>query len=323
MVSGNLLTWFKAPVVKLGRRLLDALARRIAARLQTDGIISAASQPSPPPPGTAIALDYAVHPRARWGNAWGLPAHDALEKIIWRNDKPIIATLETIAGYREALRNIPARAPEDHDTPRWINGWLPGLDGAALYALVRERQPAVYWEVGSGNSTRFVKQAIVDGNLPTRIVSIDPSPRAEIDRLCDEVLRAPLEDICALLMARIGSGDVCFIDCSHRAFQNSDVTVAMLELLPSLPPDVVIGFHDIFLPDDYPPEWATRYYNEQYLLAMFLLGGHAGMEIILPAWAVSRRPELAAKVASIWEGQEFAEVEQHGDAFWLRSLSSS
>ena len=224
MVSGNLLTWFKAPVKLAGVywiRLRGVLPRSM------DGIISAASQnlPSPPPslPGTVISLDYAVHPRARWGNAWGLPAHDILEKIIYRNDKSIILTLETIAGYREALRNIPVRAPEDHDDPRWINGWLPGLDGAALYALVRERRPAVYWEVGSGNSTRFVRQAIIDGNLPTRIISIDPSPRAEIARLCDEVLRAPLEDTCAL-WARICSGDICFIDCSHRAFQNSDVT---------------------------------------------------------------------------------------------------
>ncbi len=31
--------------------------------------------------------------------------------------------------------------------------------------------------------------------------------------------------------------------------------------------------HDIFLPDDYPPEWADRYYSEQYLLAAWLLGG--------------------------------------------------
>ena len=166
-----------------------------------------------------------------------------------------------------------------------------------------------------------MRRAIEDGGLSTRIVSIDPSPRVEIDPLCDEVIRAPLEEVSADLRARLSPGDVCFVDGSHRAFQNSDVTIAMLELLPALPSDVLVGFHDIFLPDDYPPAWVERYYNEQYLLAMFLLGGHAGMEIVLPAWDVSRRAELAAIVAPIWEGEAFAEVERHGDAFWLRSVS--
>lgn len=308
----------KEYLTRLGRRLLDSLAWRIAERLRTNALLTAApAQPS----GPVIPLDYPIHPRVRWGNAWGLPVHAAIEEVIWRNEGPIKASLSTIASYRDALRKIPERAPEEADTPRWINGWLPGLDGAAIYAWVREYKPVTYWEVGSGNSTRFARQAIADGHLQTRIVSIDPSPRAEIDRLCDEVLRAPLEDVAGTLLQRISPGDVCFIDCSHRAFQNSDVTVAMLELLPSLPPDVIIGFHDIFLPDDYPPEWVERYYNEQYLLAMFLLGGHAGMEIVLPAWAVSRKTEFAEMVASIWDGDEFAETERHGDAFWLRSLT--
>ncbi len=267
-----------------------------------------------------IPLDYPIHPRSRWGRAWGLPAHAHLEAVIRRQDVLARHALTAIARYAEALRRIPVRAPEAASIPRWVNGWLPGLDGAALYTFVRDRKPLTYWEVGSGNSTRFVRQAIADGGASTRIVSIDPSPRVEIDALCDEVIRAPLEEVSADLIARLSPGDVCFVDCSHRAFQNSDVTVAMLELLPALPSDVLVGFHDIFLPDDYPPAWVERYYNEQYLLAMFLLGGHAGMEIVLPAWDVSRRPELAAIVAPIWEGEAFAEVERHGDIFWLRSV---
>ena len=36
--------------------------------------------------------------------------------------------------------------------------------------------------------------------------------------------------------------------------------------------------HDILLPFDYPAEWADRFFNEQYLLASYLLGGAAGDE---------------------------------------------
>ena len=55
--------------------------------------------------------------------------------------------------------------------------------------------PATFLEVGSGNSTKFARRAIEDHGLRTRIVSIDPEPWAEIDGLCDEVLRAPAEEV--------------------------------------------------------------------------------------------------------------------------------
>jgi hypothetical protein len=306
--------WLPEPALRLARRVLDALARRLPAEPTAGG------EKSTPPAAMTIRLDYAFSPRPRWGRAWGLPTHAALEAIIRRSDASARGALEAIARHAATLRRIPARAPEEDPTPRWVNGYLPGLDGAAIYGFIREHRPATYWEVGSGNSTRFARRAIADGGLATRIVSVDPSPRADIDRLCDEVIRAPLEEVSPGLAARLAPGDMCFIDCSHRAFQNSDVTVAMLETLPALAPDVLVGFHDIFLPDDYPPAWAKWYFNEQYLLAMFLLGGHAGMEIVLPAWDASRRPALAAIVAPIWEGDAFVEVERHGDAFWLRSL---
>jgi hypothetical protein len=98
-------------------------------------------------------------------------------------------TLQSIElKYGSRLRAIPTNE-EVIGAPYWTNGWIPGLDGACLYAFVADRNPQTYFEVGSGNSTKFVRQAITDHNLQTRIVSVDPSPRAEVDQLCDEVLR--------------------------------------------------------------------------------------------------------------------------------------
>ena len=136
---------------------------------------------------------------------------------------------------------------------------------------------------------------------------------------CDEVIRQPLEDCDLSVFAALGAGDVCFVDNSHCCFQNSDVTVMFLEALPRLAPGVRIGFHDIFLPDDYPATWSGRHYSEQYVLAAYLLGGHAGTEIVLPVWDASQRPELAAIVAPIWEGEAFAGVQRHGNTFWLET----
>jgi len=58
------------------------------------------------------------------------------------------------------------------------------------------------------------------------------------------------------------------VDNSHRCFQNSDVTVVFLDVLPRLRSGVIIYIDDVYLPYDYPPEWSMRYYSEQYLLAV-------------------------------------------------------
>jgi hypothetical protein len=49
--------------------------------------------------------------------------------------------------------------------------------------MIASKRPKQYFEIGSGNSTKFARQAIRDHGA-TRIVSIDPSPRAEIDAIC-------------------------------------------------------------------------------------------------------------------------------------------
>ncbi len=228
-----------------------------------------------------------------------------------------------LATYREPLRRIPVHPTPGSTEPTWYNEWLPGLDATSLYGFVAKNNPATYLEVGSGNSTKFVRRAITDHGLRTRIVSIDPHPRAEIDALCDEVIRQPLEDCDLSVFGSLSAGDVCFVDNSHCCFQNSDVTVVFLEVVPRLAPGVLIGFHDIFLPDDYPATWSERYYSEQYVLAAFLLGGYAGTEIVLPVWDACQREEFAAIVAPIWEGAEFADVQRHGNTFWLKSRAGA
>ena len=97
----------------------------------------------------------------------------------------------------------------------------------------------------------FARHAIRTGNLKTTIMSIDPKPRAEIDSLCDRVMRLPLE-LCDLnLFRELEPGDILFFDGSHRIFANSDVTVFFIEVLPRLKPGVLVHVHDIFLPADY------------------------------------------------------------------------
>ena len=212
--------------------------------------------------------------------------HPELERLIAAHDDNYRDSLELIQRYRP-------------DTPEWVSEWLPALDGAAIYAFIRSRSPSRYVEIGSGFSTRFAARAKSDGELATEIVSIDPRPRAEVDDLCDRVVRIPLEAADTRIFGELSEGDVLFFDGTHRTFMNSDATVFFLEVLPSLPAGVLVGVHDVFLPYDYPEDFADRYYSEQYLLAAHLLAGNPALEPVLPAFYVSRNEESP------------------GSAFWL------
>ena len=70
---------------------------------------------------------------------------------------------------------------------------------------------------------------------------------------------------------------------------NSDATVFFLEILPRLPGGVLVGIHDVFLPYDYPRDYADRYYSEQYLLAAHLIAGNPALEPVLPGLTVRSR----------------------------------
>jgi hypothetical protein len=264
-----------------------------------------------------LEVDYPVRPRARYG--WGTPAHPRLEAMVAAGVERYRSVLQRFLLHRDALGTITADSPQSVEEPYWTNGFIPGLDGVALYSFVADQRPASYVEVGSGNSTKFVRRAVRDHGLSTYVLSIDPFPRAEIDSICDEVLRLPVEEVDLGLFDRLGDGDVLFVDNSHRAFQNSDATVMLTEVIPSLPAGVLVGIHDIFLPEDYPPQWADRYYSEQYLLAAWLLGGGGGCEIVLPSHYIRSVPELDRLCDPIWSSPALSNVERHGGAFWFRT----
>ncbi|MBI2682477.1 MAG: class I SAM-dependent methyltransferase [Acidobacteriales bacterium] len=214
---------------------------------------------------------------------------------------------------------IPRTTPKGSTDPCWINKWLDGLDTLALYGFVAQNKPGTYLEVGSGYSTKVVRRAIRDHGLATRLVSIDPHPRAEIDAICDEVVRQPLEAPDLGVVDRLNAGDILFVDNSHRSFMNSDVTVFFLEILPRLRPGVLVHIHDIYLPYDYMPERAEWYYSEQYLLAASLLAGHANYEIVLPNHFLEHEPELIKAVDPLWAEPHMTGVTRMGASFWLRT----
>lgn len=264
-----------------------------------------------------VRLDYPVKPEPRYG--WGKPAHPELYALLDARREAYESTLDTLASYAGDLARIPLEPGAARGEPAWNNHWFEGLDLIALYGLLASRRPRRYIEVGSGNSTLIARRAIRDHSLALHVTSIDPRPRADIDLLCDRVLRQPLEEVDLSRFDALEAGDVMFLDGSHRTLMNSDVTVALLEVLPRLKPGVLVHIHDVFLPYDYPPSWAGRYYSEQYLLAAWLLAGGDRLEVLLPAAFCAHDDALSARLDPVWARGPLAGVhnKRSGQSFWL------
>ncbi len=288
------------PLPRLGARAVKQVryAGRRAGRALVNRDSRAGRMASSVLGGELLLLDYPTSARNAPRYGYGRPSHRRLEGLLAQGVGEYRTTLDEFAVYRDDLLAIPLDR-EQPGEPHWRNGLLFGIDGVSLYCFMRRNAPRRYIEVGSGNSTLFVDRARRDGGTETEIVSIDPFPRREIDDICDTVIRQPLESVDLGIFGELREGDIVFCDGSHRVFMNSDATVFFLDVLPELAPGVLVGIHDILLPDDYRPEHAGRYYSEQYLLASYLLGETPWMRPVLPCWYVSHHEELGELAAAL------------------------
>lgn len=265
-----------------------------------------------------LSIEYSFEPQSRFGN--GKPPHREIYSILSERKAAYADYLKDFASFAGELSRIPLYAPADDPiTPYWVNTYLPGFDVFALHGFLASERPSTYLEIGSGNSTKFAYNAIVRHKLKTRIVSVDPHPRAEIDQICSQVLRSALEDLDLTIFDDLDSNSIVFIDGSHCCFMGSDVTVFFLEVMPRLKSGTLIQLHDIFLPHDYPPHWANRYYSEQYLLAALLLGGRKNFQIEFPVAFIQQDAELSSMMEPVW-AQLPSDLERYGGSFWMRRI---
>ena len=290
---------------------LDLLRRRTAARMaQTAGSVHDYL--------TYVGVEH-LPPRRnepRWGH--GRPLHPRLAEIIAAERATYDGIVADVVSVSEDLLAIPIyRDTVSFVEPCWVNSWLPGLDTAVLYGLLRTRHPARYLEVGSGFSTRVAARAKRDGDLSTTITSIDQAPRAVVETLCDTVIRSPLEDVPSSTWEQLRSGDMVFIDNSHRALMHSDVTVFFLEILPSLPEGVLVGVHDILLPADYFAAWGEFLFSEQYLLAAYLLAGSPWVKPLFASYWASELSDTTAPLAAMFDELGNTKIDRRGWSFWF------
>ena len=264
-----------------------------------------------------LHLDYRVNftPRSRPETGEGLKE---IHAILDERKPQIEGEVKRILNYTEQLHAIRKRSDEPNPLlPAWNNNFLPGLDIAALYMYIAERKPKKYMEVGSGNSTLVAAAAKNLYSTDTEIISIDPYPRADIDQVSQRIVRRPFEQVGTEWADELETGDILFIDNSHRALPNSDATVFFLEWLPRLKPGVIVQVHDIYLPWDYPQDMCERGYSEQYVLAAMVMSNPQRYRPTFPAFWVAQQPEMQTMLAPLWANKNLHGVERHGGSFWF------
>lgn len=267
----------------------------------------------------SIHLDYKVtsQPRFHHKNR----TYSLLNNLINGNRQLYKDLLVSFLKHTKNIHEIKdAKNETDENNPTWNNGFLPGLDIVGIYGIIAKYKPTKYIEIGSGNSTKVARKSIKENDLNTEIISIDPFPRANIDHLADKVIREPFENLSdnSFIIESLNENDILFIDNSHRVFPNSDAMICFLELLPFLKKGVIVHIHDIYLPFDYPQFMCDRFYNEQYLLAAFILANPEKFKTILPNYFISEDAELAKLISPMWNHLNLNNVEKHGGSFWLQ-----
>lgn len=159
------------------------------------------------------------------------------------------------------------------------NGYFSHGDALLLHGLLRLKRPGRVIEIGSGFSS-FV---MLDTNerflgRQTRLTFIDPNPERLLSRLLPEdqataeIVTKPVQEFPIERFSELTGGDILFVDSSHVSKLGSDLNHILFEIVPRLASGVLVHFHDIFYPFEYPPEWFAdgRYWNEAYLLRAFL-----------------------------------------------------
>jgi predicted O-methyltransferase YrrM len=224
--------------------------------------------------------------------------------------------LEAVERYRDQTSRF-AKAGEG-EMYSFSNDYFTSPDAEVAYALIRLLHPKRIIEVGSGNSTHLFREAITDGNLDTKLVSIDPSPRRDVGSVANEVIHRRLEDVPpSELQNALHPNDILFIDSSHEIRPGNDVVSLFLNVVPQLNTGVVVHVHDIFLPFEYPREWIIQNtlnvnWTEQYLVQAMLQGSDQ-FEVLWPGHYLQRTlPNFAAHFAGKPTGV--------ATSLWLRKL---
>lgn len=190
-------------------------------------------------------------------------------------------------------------------------------DAILLFCMIRKYKPKKIIEIGSGWSSAVMldtNNLFFDNSI--KCTFIEPYPK-RLNSLLNEndkidLIEQPLQNVDIEIFEELNENDILFIDSTHVSKTGSDVNFLMFEVLPRLAKGVIIHFHDIFYPFEYPKKWVLDKkisWNEGYVLRAFLsynskfkiIAFNAFLEEFHKEWFSENMPLcLKSQAASIW-----------------------
>jgi predicted O-methyltransferase YrrM len=157
-----------------------------------------------------------------------------------------------------------------------VGGFRYGpIEAQMLFGVIRSTMPHRIVEIGSGSSTLVMSRAAQVNHEraghETEIIAIDPFTADKVAELpfvtsrADHGLDLDASDL------GLSPGDMLFIDSTHTVRTGSEVPHIYLELLPALPPGVLVHVHDIYLPYLFTPDLYHSYFDWQETVVLAAL----------------------------------------------------
>ncbi len=215
--------------------------------------------------------------RSREKEIWKETATESIEGV----DFNTTAQLEWLARLEEFYGEMPF-TDEAKDGLRYYfkNNYYSYTDGIVLYGMMRCIKPKRIIEIGSGYSSAVMLDTNhLFFNDSIDLSFVEPYPDRLNSLLTSEdhnrskLYQQNVQTIPIDVFEELEEGDFLFVDSSHVAKTGSDVNHLIFEILPKLASGVVVHFHDVFYPFEYPKKWVFqgRNWNEDYFLRAFLM----------------------------------------------------
>jgi hypothetical protein len=162
------------------------------------------------------------------------------------------------------------------------NQYYSYSDAIFLHLFLRFFKPKKLIEVGSGFSSAVTLDTNdLFFNNQIKCTFIEPNPQRlysilkENEKQSTEIFVKEVQEIPLAKFSELDENDILFIDSSHISKAGSDLNYILFDILPSLKKGVIIHFHDIYFPFEYPKEMLINDdgfgSNEAYLLRAFLM----------------------------------------------------
>lgn len=241
------------------------------------------------------------------------------------------AQLELVQQFSQYYAELPfPKAPTGRRRFHLDNEYFCFGDAIALYSFLRHFRPAKVVEVGSGFSSALmldVNDLYFAGRLGLTFIEPDPQRLFSLftagDRGRCEVVAKPVQQVPAEVFDRLGENDILFIDSSHVAKAGSDVVYLVSQILPALQAGVLIHFHDVFWPFEYPRTWfaSGRAWNEAYFVKVFLQYNRSFKVLYFNSYLEAHYAQLLQEKLPLALQAPTARLSQSNASLWLRKVA--